>query len=430
MLTVPEGRDPLDHRAEMTAKYGARTLDMVRTAWQCPQCRAEVPPPAALVLPFAPYRSLRELGERLASAANDAVRASGGAGPCPRCGAPAALVSADQHVFSSLLGKDLVVRHAPGAQPQLFAWSQATGPAAQAYSPELDRAIARDAILRAAGSAKEDGDDQALVALITEGAQTIPGDEELFAFLPWANNHGLVDLVMGVADASLRAAPNQAMGYYWKAQPMLEAVAAGQAPPALADEATGLLQRAIQLKPDYPDAQIGLANVARIRGRDDEAAAALRGLIANHPDHPEANYTLGLVLLAKSPAEALACFERGERAAPNDADYPRSKARALAALGRMPEARAAIDRARQLAPGDPRVEQVARELAGSSPAAQGMSLAIKGVVGLVLLGVFGYVGWMVYSATRTAAPPPAAATPAVTAPAPAKAPAPPPAKKK
>ena len=97
----------------------------------------------------------------------------------------------------------------------------------------------------------------------------------------------------------------------------------------------------------------------------DEAAAeaALRALLAHHPDHPEANYTLGLILLVAKPEAALACFERGEAASPEDPDYPRSRARALLALGRLPEAREAIERAEELAPDDPRVAQVAGELA-------------------------------------------------------------------
>jgi Flp pilus assembly protein TadD len=78
-------------------------------------------------------------------------------------------------------------------------------------------------------------------------------------------------------------------------------------------------------------------------------------LLAMHPGHPEGSYTLGLMLLERNPARALACFEAGERVQPRDPDYPRGRARALLALDRYVEARAAAKRAHELAPDDPRV---------------------------------------------------------------------------
>ena len=156
-----------------------------------------------------------------------------------------------------------------------------------------------------------------------------------------------------------KAKPDAAEGHYWLAQATIEAINRGQKPQSAIDGVVPELERAIQLDTDYPDALIALANVSRLRKRDDEAEKALRALIENHPEHPEANYTLGLVLLEKSPGEALACFERGEIASPTDADYPRSRARALVALDRPEEARVAISRAKQLAPNDPRIDQVA-----------------------------------------------------------------------
>jgi tetratricopeptide (TPR) repeat protein len=118
------------------------------------------------------------------------------------------------------------------------------------------------------------------------------------------------------------------------------------------------------------------------------------------PDHAVANYTLGLVLLPSQPAEALACFERGERAAPNDADYPRSRARALLALGRQAEAQAAIARAMELAPDDPRVHQAASEIQGQNPMAKTIKRIVWIIVALTLLGVVAIVAYVVWSAMK------------------------------
>jgi tetratricopeptide (TPR) repeat protein len=206
---------------------------------------------------------------------------------------------------------------------------------------------------------------------------------------------------------------------------LVGAVAANRAPREAIDQAVPLLNQAIALRADYPDAQIALANVARIRNDEATATSALRSLLANHPEHPEANYTLGLILLPKQPAEALTCFERGERQAPNDADYPRSKARALLALGRAPEARAAIQRAKELAPNDARIDQVASEIASNNPTAKTMTFVIRAIVAVVLLGTLAFVAVFVLGAMKaadaakqSALTPPTPTASAVTPPAP------------
>jgi tetratricopeptide (TPR) repeat protein len=101
-----------------------------------------------------------------------------------------------------------------------------------------------------------------------------------------------------------------------------------------------------------------VANVARIRGDEATAIRTLERLLSLHPSHPEASYTLGLLLLGPDPARALALFEDGEKVQPRDPDYPRGRARALLAMGRYVEARAAAERAQELAPDDPRVAEL------------------------------------------------------------------------
>lgn len=420
LLTVPDGKDPLAHRAEMTAKYAERAFDMVRTTWVCSACNAEVAPPPVMFIPFARYRSLDAAAQSVAEATTAALADGAAHDPCARCGGASRLAFADMHFFSSALATDLVARHTPGAAPALFTWSQAAGAQPHAPTADLDRAIARDALIRTIAAEKHE-DEDACMAALEEALVTIPGDVELLAYLPWVNGRGNLDLSRRIAAATVARRPEEAGGHFWLAQATVEEVGAGAAPKDKIAEAVPLLERAIALRPDYPDAQIALANVARIRGRDDDAEKALRALIANHPTHPEANYTLGLVLLAKNPAEALACFERGEQASPEDADYPRSRARALIALGRNDEAKVAIARAKELAPNDQRIDQVAAQI--GSGGSKGATGAIRIVVGLVLVGTVLAIGWIVMGAMKSPD------APAAKPPAPAVAPATPPKKK-
>jgi tetratricopeptide (TPR) repeat protein len=399
-LTVPAGRDPLAHRAEQTARYGARTFDMMRSSWACTACGAEVPPPPPIVMPTAPYRSLAEAQGYVARAVDRALADGAEHDPCPRCGAASRLVHMDAYVHSAQLGSDLVLRHTPGQAPQLFTWSAANGLAPLVPTPDLDASIARDALLRTIGAAKDARNAALALQTIEEALARIGGDPDLLAFLPWVNGQRQLELSARVAEACVRARPEVAGGHYWRAQAIVERVGAGQAPRAAIDEAVPMLHEALRLQPDYPDASIALANVSRIRGKDDEAEGALRTLLARHPQHPEANYTLGLVLLPKSPAEALACFERGEKVAPTDPDYPRSRARALLALGRVPEAQAAIARAKQLAPNDPRVQEVEGLVLGQSPMAQTIRWIVLGTFAFVFLLIVAIVGWVGWTIVR------------------------------
>jgi tetratricopeptide (TPR) repeat protein len=414
-LEVPAGKDPLVHRTERTAEYGARTFDMLKTACVCSACAAEVPPPLAMNIPLARYRTLDQLAETVAQATDAGTADGAGHDPCPKCNGASKLAHADYYFYNSALSSDLVVRHVPGAKPELSKWSLAGGTTAEAWSPAHDASIARDALVRTLSAQRGQEDAEGSMATLREAVRVIPGDDELLKFLSWTNKVGALDLCAEVAAAHVKAKPDAAEGHFWLAQATIEAVAAGKRPPTAIDGVVPELERAIQLNPDYPDALIALANVSRIRRRDDEAEKALRALIQNHPDHPEGNYTLGLVLLEKSPAEALACFERGEKAAPDDADYPRSRARALIALNRPEEARVAISRAKTLAPNDGRIDQVASQIQTGTQ--KSMTMVIRLIVVAVLLGVLGVVAWIVVSSMKSTTAP---APPAHGAPPPAK----------
>jgi tetratricopeptide (TPR) repeat protein len=427
-LTMDDDATALATRAERTREYSARTFDMVRAAYTCPACNKPTPPPIPLIPTRAPYRSIAEVGAALPALVEAGARA-GREVPACSCGATPVFAQADHHLFSSQTGGDLVVRVASGAAPVLLGWTLAGGYLPVAPTPELDRVVAGDAIARSLWALRDSFDEhedmESMAMLFEEGIARAPENRDLLELCPFLMKHGGSMYVEKLADAHIQAAPGSELGHYWKAQLLLEQAARGGGDPSLSAQAKDLLERAVQIKPDYPDALIGLANIARLAKDDATAETRLKALLAAHPDHPEANYTLGLVLLPKDPAGALACFERGEKASPNDADYPRSKARALLALGRKTEARVAIQRAASLAPDDPRIAQVAAEIGGG-----GAASAIRWIVIGIIVVIFGGVGWFVYSLVKPVAsappPPPAAAspTPRATTPSPANTPAP------
>jgi tetratricopeptide (TPR) repeat protein len=429
-LTMDDDATALAVRPERTGEYGARAFDMVRTSYACPRCNRPTPAPLPLIPTRAPYRSLGEVQAALPGLVEAGARAGRAVPPCAACGTAPVLVQADHHLFCSRTGGDLVVRIAQGAAPQILGWSPQTGYQPVAPSAELDRAVVADAVVRTLGALRDSFDEhedmESFAAVLEEGIARAPEERALLALCPFLSKHGGSLYVEKLAAAHMQAAPRSELGYYWKAQLLIEAAArAGDS--QASDAAAGLLERAVQLKPDYPDALIGLANLARLARDDARAEAKLRALLAAHPDHPEGNYTLGLVLLARDPAGALACFERGEAAAPHDADYPRSRARALLALGRRLEARAAIQRAAELAPDDPRVAQLAAEIGGGGGSAASV---IRWIVIGVIVAIFAGVGVFVYSIVRNAmpsapaAPPPPAAPTASEPPPPPRAPTP------
>lgn len=409
LFTTPDGKDPLAHRAEMIAKYGARVLDMVRTRWACAGCGGAVPA-ETLILPAVEYRSTQEATQFfhrfVGELATAPAQLSGVPGQelavqiqfpvgrpmrCPACGGSPALQDAQVHLFSSAHQRDLILYLSARSAPQLL-----LDGAPVAWTEAQEASFGRDALVRALEVARESEDVGAAALAMQQAAQRVPGDPEALKFLPYLNDHGAYDAVLAMADATAQAHPTRADGPFWRAQVLLQR-SNQTGDRALAEQARALLDRALQLDPGHADASVALANLARLGGRDDEAARVLGQLLQRAPDHAVANYTLGLILLAQRPAEAVACFERGERAAPNDADYPRSRARALLALGRLPEAQAAVARAMELAPDDPRVHQVASEVQGQNPMAKTIKRIVWGIVALTLIAVVAIVAYVVWS---------------------------------
>lgn len=105
---------------------------------------------------------------------------------------------------------------------------------------------------------------------------------------------------------------------------------------------------------------------ARRLGQTAEMRRAYLGLLAIEPDHGPANYYLGQLALAdQHPDEALARFRRAQRGQPDAARGWVGEAQAQLALGHRDLAKAALDHAVQLEPGNEEAARVRVVVDGS-----------------------------------------------------------------
>jgi tetratricopeptide (TPR) repeat protein len=359
LLRAPTGVPPLVHRAAMTREHGAYAFDFFRSAWWCHRCRAHVAsgPPAA-VIAMVTYSDVDSFVANVEAAAKAAVGDADATPKCETCGDPAAIDHLDYHAYCSAKRADLVARYRTTRPVDLLWWNQETGFQPATLDDATRAGFARDALLRGARTARETGDLDRACDRLQAATVAIPGEPELLLFLPWLCAQKKVNVAGAIAEAHTRVHPHDPEGWYWLAQIGVEIVAAGEFGPDLLPQVEQHLQRALSIAPSHAQSLVAVANIARIRGDQATAVATLERLLAMHPGHPEGSYTLGLLLLERDPARSLACFESGEKVQPNDPDYPRGRARALLALGRYDDAKAAARRAHELAPEDPRVVEL------------------------------------------------------------------------
>jgi hypothetical protein len=358
-----DSADPLGERAKRLAAHGAFAWDLLMTRWRCDACATDVVDgPAPMAIPLSEYRSLEAAGEMVRRSVAGALAHEDSAPECDDCGRAASLVEAVYHFHHSGLGRDIVLV-LRGNDIEHREWSHESGYAPlRALDDGQQKTVARDAILRAAQSFKEHDEHQRMVATLMEALEKIPDEPMLMRFMPRLHRLGALDLAMALAEAQRERRPDNPEGHFWSGQTVVEAQNRGHDVKAMMPGVGACFLRAVELRPDYPDAEIGLANLERFAHNDGEAERLLRAMLARHPDHAVGNYTLGLVLLADRPEEALACFSAGEAVDPKDADYPRGCARALYKLGRVDEALAAAQRAKLRAPRDGRIDSVIAEI--------------------------------------------------------------------
>jgi tetratricopeptide (TPR) repeat protein len=357
-FTVPENTSPLDHRAMQLEQYGARTYDMVVSAWECTACKVTVGGPPAMILPVVNYRLPADLEEWVAEAGASAVE-NAEIPCCEACGEAAELGHVDYFAHHSTMQVDMVVRWSPAGGARIFRWSPSLGWGPMpAMSEDEERLFVRDALLRGASAARDHNASEEADEILLEAAERFPGENEWLEFLPWLSGSGKFSVAGAIAAGHAEAHPEDPEGHFWLGQIAVDLVALKIWGEEKLGEAEAHFERALACQPQHPLARLGLANVARMRGDLAAARRHLESLLAKTPNHAEGLYTLALIELDGNPGRALALFEQGAALRPRDADYLRGMARALLALGHPAEAQAAAFRAKQHAPGDQRIDEL------------------------------------------------------------------------
>ncbi len=118
-----------------------------------------------------------------------------------------------------------------------------------------------------------------------------------------------------------------------------------------AEEEERLLRRALQLRPDYPEAHNNLAVTLRRKGDLEEAAEHYRQALKQRPDYPEAHCNYAFLLEALGRLEgAQHHVEEAVRLRPSYVDAHHRLANLLAGRGAYEEAAAHYERALELRP--------------------------------------------------------------------------------
>ena len=105
------------------------------------------------------------------------------------------------------------------------------------------------------------------------------------------------------------------------------------------DDAVGLMERAVGVKPDFFEALNNLGAAYRALDRTDDAIASYRRAIAVKPDYAEAHFNLGNALHQQGElAEARQSFLRALEIAPTYAEAHNNLGNVVKALGRLDEA--------------------------------------------------------------------------------------------
>jgi len=92
--------------------------------------------------------------------------------------------------------------------------------------------------------------------------------------------------------------------------------------PGDAEAAIRELQAAVQLQPDFPEAQNSLGSFCNVPVNVDDAIASFQRVLQQQPDNPEAHNNLGLARLQLGDADhAIPEFQAALRLRPQDAGY-------------------------------------------------------------------------------------------------------------
>jgi Flp pilus assembly protein TadD len=118
-------------------------------------------------------------------------------------------------------------------------------------------------------------------------------------------------------------------------------------------EAEAQYQTALRLDPNFVPALVNLADLDRMRGRDEHGAGLLRTAIAAEPDNADIRHSLGLLLVRRrNYAEALPELRKASELAPTNARYAYVYAIALNSIGARAPAMELLEQTHKQHPAD------------------------------------------------------------------------------
>jgi hypothetical protein len=317
-----------DERRRLTDRWGALTLD------------ATFGGKNLNVVVFAPYHDLGTLKDFA-----DGILKGAGEG-------------AQYYSYQSRQKRDLVFERNLLDGCDAFWWTPVGLEPVSDWSAEDDVELARDAVLRdAAGTLESQGIQEAFPA-IERALSEAAGRRELLHFAGECVKVGKTSLAGAIVDQF----PGDDEALLLDAKITMKLVNSRQWGAAELATAAQQLNGLVQRQPRNREARLLWCDLPRFEGDVAQSVIRFEELLRDFPECDVAHYNLGAIFLAQEPARALQHFAEGGKLAPDDADYPMGRARALVALGRKDEAQRALDAAAALDPRHPLLERVRASL--------------------------------------------------------------------
>jgi tetratricopeptide (TPR) repeat protein len=352
-------------RAAMAADCGAAVLDNVRLHHHCNKCEIWVENEKIYFCPTASYRDLEQLKMAAIEMAVLLILAEPEYVKCTGCRKKLAPLEADYYCYTSQLHADLVFKIInPAAESEagieigVSKWGEVRELDLEKFDQNIFK---RDAIIRNMVVATQFSTDK-IEDIAEEAIEAIPSDRELLEYLPALIELGAFAHAESLAKAYVRENRFDADGYAFLAETITSLFAEKAADITRLSEAKHFAEQALQLNPNHLRAKMALANSVNFAGDANLAINYFESILEHAPDYLPARFNLATTLLNIDTEMALAHFEHGANADPDDGDFLLGIARAHLRMGDKNNARKALKAAKKLLADDDVVAELECEL--------------------------------------------------------------------
>lgn len=359
-------QEPLSARVAFTQEHGARSMDAIRRSYLCQPCNKIIESGISRYIPQVNYHDTKSLLRFLKLAK---FIEYGEEPACPRCGRLVKVRLMDYHIFHSRRQSDFVVRifypYEAGV-PHGYAflwWRGHRFESADDFSEEDGIILSADAVVRDVALTREFGDAQTFLSKLKSAIRAVSGHPDLMQFVGDLHSMRQFGLAEMLTEAHTESHPQDAEGWYWRAETALKGSGGNEMPEDMLEEIAGWVERARALKPDNIAAHCMAGSVKKLLGDWDEARHIFEAVIDSYPDYAPAYYQLAQLLFDDdSPVQALKYFKDGAKRAPGDVSFSVGCVECFLELNMLKDARIALDEARIIAPMDPRIVELESQL--------------------------------------------------------------------